>query len=195
MLTFYLVRHGMTEGNYAHIIMGGRIDTPLTAAGLVNAETTAKGLSGVAFDAIYASDLGRAFITAHILAERLGLEKRLFPAKELREIDYGDLTFQHKEDITREYPGYKTDPDHVFPNGESFRQLQRRAVAFLDRLEEKHGDGTLLLVSHAGVIRAILCRLKGYALKEHLTMRVTHEYIGKFVVDGGRLVAYERLHE
>ena len=78
MLTFYLVRHGMTQGNYAHIIMGQEIDTPLTDHGIENAEYLGQHLKGKQIHQIYASDLGRAFITAHIIAENLHIHFQNF---------------------------------------------------------------------------------------------------------------------
>ena len=69
MLTFYLVRHGNTEYNRKGI-MQGQIDTALTDEGIKNAKIVSeklKKMKDVKFDYVFSSDLGRAFITAHII--------------------------------------------------------------------------------------------------------------------------------
>jgi probable phosphoglycerate mutase len=195
MLTFYLVRHGQTEHNHKALTMGARIDTPLTETGLANAAVLAKKLIGIKFDHVYSSDLGRAFITAHVIVEKLGFESRLSRAKELREIDYGQFTYRFKEEVKRECPQFTNDPDFVFPEGESPRQMQKRAVRFIHTLETEHPGKTLLIVTHAGVIRALKCHFNGWNYKEHLRMAISHEFIGKFLIDNGKLVSYEKINE
>ncbi len=194
MITFYLVRHGNTEHNWNSITMG-QIDTPLTNEGLKNANVLAKKLKGINFDYIFSSDLGRAFITAHIIAEKLNLEKKLFPAKELREINYGIYANRKKDEVKRECPKYKKDVSYVFPEGESYYQVQDRVVKFIKDLERKHKNQTLLLVGHAGVIRAINCFFHGWDFQEHLKMKLSHKYIGKFVIDKNKLISYNKLND
>ncbi len=123
MLIFYLVRHGNTEGNYKHFIMGYQIDTPLTDEGLKNTSILSQKLKNIKFDRIYSSDLGRAFITARIIAENLKIGSKLSRAKELREINYGVYTYRKKDEVEKECPQYKTDVNFVFPDGESFSQM------------------------------------------------------------------------
>jgi len=187
MLTFYLVRHGNTENNRAGKT-SGQIDTPLTEEGFKNADVLVEKLQHIRFDHVYSSDLGRAFITAFILAEKLNLLPRISRDKSLREIDFGMYTNRKKEDLIRECSEYKNAADFVFPEGESYAQVQERAVKFIHHLERTHPDQTLLLVTHSGVIRAIKCFFRGLNLADHLGMKITHEYIGKFVIEKGQLV-------
>jgi len=195
MITIYLLRHGKTEHNHKAMTMGARIDTPLTETGLANADILAKKLTGISFDHVYSSDLGRAFITAHVIVEKLKIESKLSRAKELREIDYGTFTYRFKEEIKNECPQFTTDPDFVFPDGESPRQMQKRAVHFIQKLEREHPNKTLLIVTHAGVIRALKCHFNGWNYQEHLRMNISHEYIGKFVIDDGKLISYEKINQ
>lgn len=74
MNTFYIVRHGETENNRAKRLSGW-IDTPLTDTGLEPTKTVIEKLQGVHIDEMYASDLGRAFTTAYVLARGLGFNK------------------------------------------------------------------------------------------------------------------------
>lgn len=67
MTTFYIVRHGTTVANEKGIIQG-QIDTPLSKKGKNEIKQLAQKLQHIRFDAIYSSDLGRAFITEFIIA-------------------------------------------------------------------------------------------------------------------------------
>jgi phosphoserine phosphatase len=192
MFTFYLVRHGETENNKKGKTQGW-LDTPLTDQGLKNASTVAERLQGVDIDHVYSSDLGRAFITAHVIVEKLNIVQRLTRARELREINYGVCGDKDRDVAKREFPGYKTNVNFVFPDGESFAQMQKRVLGFVKDLEEKHGDKTVLLVTHAGVIRGIISFFEGWNFEEHLKDPISNEYIGKFVMNNGKPVSCERL--
>ncbi len=194
MLTFYVVRHGSTEHNRKGVVMG-QIDTPLTEEGLQNAEVLAGKLHNIHFDHVYSSDLGRAFITAHIIVERLGVERKLTRAKELREINYGIYANLKEEEVRRECPQYKQDIHFVYPEGESASEMQHRASSFIKHLESKHPHQTILIVTHSGVIRALKCYFNEWNFQDHLHMKITHEYVGKFVIDNHKLVSYEKINE
>lgn len=194
MLTFYLVRHGNTHNNRNSLTMG-QIDTPLTNEGLKNAHTLSKKLKNVKFDGIFSSDLGRAFITAHIIAISLGIHKKLVPARELREINYGMYANMKKDVVKNKCPKYKTDASFVFPEGESYYEVQKRVIRFIRKLEREYTNKTLLLVGHSGVIRSIHCFFRKWDFQDHLNMKFSFEYIGKFVIDGNELVSYEKLNE
>ena len=64
--TLYIVRHGETEWNKNHTIMG-QLDSPLTPLGVKQVTTTAEALKHVHFDAIFSSDSPRAQRTAEII--------------------------------------------------------------------------------------------------------------------------------
>ena len=84
MFTFYLVRHGSTEHNIAGKIMG-HIDSPLTSGGIKEAKWLGDKLASIKFNAIYSSDLGRAFISAYIINNKRTKRLEITSSKELRE--------------------------------------------------------------------------------------------------------------
>src|ERR1700712_1347813 len=90
MNTFYICRHGQTENNLAERLSGW-LDTPLTPQGLANVKTAASKLSGVDFDLVYSSDLGRAFITASDITKTLNYTGDIHRAFGLRENGYGTI--------------------------------------------------------------------------------------------------------
>ncbi len=192
MITIYIARHGQTEYNVKKRIQG-HIDTPLTDNGYKNAFLVADRLKGIKFDHIYSSDLGRAFITAHVIAEKLNLENRIVREKKLREQDFGELTGMLLKDAF-EVPEFKGNPEFTPKNGESFKALQKRIVGFIITLEKKHKDKTALIVTHGGGIRSLLGHFNKTGLKECVSLKLCNEYIGKFIIDKGKLTSYEKLN-
>ena len=190
MLTLYLVRHGNTENNKKGIIMG-QIDTPLTDEGLKDARALSRYLKKFKFDAIFSSDLGRAFITAYIISDTANMKSKLHRARELREINFGIYANYSKDLMKKKCPQYKKDMDFVFPQGESFNGMQKRVVSFVKRLEKKYPKKTLLLVTHAGALRAIKCHFNNWDLAEHMNLKVSHRFIAKLVINKGKLFSYE----
>ncbi len=188
-----LVRHFRTQSNEARRIMGWG-DAPPAKNWEEDLHAVDQCLEQhhLVIDAIYSSDLGRARETARYFARRRGLagvESHLA----FNEVNYGDLFGLDKDSASTAYPQFKTDPDYVFPGGESFRQMQARCCARVLELAAGNRDRTLLLVAHAGVIRALVCHFLGLDLAEHLRRKVSHRYIGDFQFQDGRCLCYDEL--
>jgi alpha-ribazole phosphatase len=157
----FLVRHGETIWN-KELKYQGHSDTPLSEEGLRQAELVAGRLAGEKIDAVYASDLSRAMITAATIAGRHGLQ--VDAMADLREIKFGQwegLTYDRIVDgWSNEMSRLYTHADEVrIPGGETFRELKDRAAGAISRLVEKHRGQTIAVVSHGGTIRTILCSL------------------------------------
>lgn len=169
MVRFIIVRHGLTTFNKLHIYQG-QYDSPLAIEGYRQAEETGKHLaSAYKIDAIYASDLSRTRRTAAPLSRILGLPVVTDPA--LREVDVGKWSGKKVSDAWREEPervtAYRNDPGTFrFEGGESFEDVYRRASAFLEKVAKKHDGETVVIVSHGGTIRSLLCVWMGIPLKE-----------------------------
>ena len=191
MITIYVARHGQTEYNVLGRIQG-HIDTPLTDEGYKNAFLVADRLKGIKFDHIYSSDLGRAFITAHVIAEKLNLENRIVREKKLREQNMGEYNGKTREELKN--TKFFGNPNYAPKDGENFEQMQKRIVEFILHLERTHKDKIALIVTHSGCINA----LKGYfektSLRECITNKNCNEYIGKFVINKSELISYEKIN-
>lgn len=162
----FLLRHAETEWNAAQTFQG-HLDSPLTAAGLRQAEQLAARLASEGVEAIYSSDQGRSLRTAEIVGSSLGLP--VTPRPELREIDCGDWTGRTYQDVRTRWPeqfaNWKTRPHlHRMPGGESVAQVQRRGLRFLEEIRDRHRGHTLCAVTHHTVVRVILCHLQGWPL-------------------------------
>lgn len=180
-----VVRHYKTINNECRRIMGWG-DAPRAA----DWEADLKEVDGIfrarklRFDAIFSSNLPRARKTALYYARKRGNPRRR-AAPELNEVNYGELVHQTKEWAAERCPEYKTDPDFVFPGGESFRQMQRRSVELLLGLEAAHPNDTLLIVAHAGVIRGLISHFLDLDFAANLKRKVSHGYIGEFHIATG----------
>ena len=152
--TIVLVRHGETDWNRERRFQG-HADTPLNKAGRLQALELADTLRDERLAAIYTSPLQRASETARIVADELGLEARELGA--MREIDVGDWQGMTVDEVKARFP----DRADVawrsgWQNGETHEELAERVVPALLDLGRLHPDDRVLVVTHAGPIRAAL---------------------------------------
>ena len=158
MTELLFVRHGYSEGNKDHRF-SGQMDFPLDDAGRLQAlEVAAYLRRAYRIDAIYASDLRRAYDTVRPLAEALSLP--VHTVKALREIDVGLWEGVLREDVERQYPEsydlYKRKPGLLrFDGGESFSEMRARALDAVREIVKKHEGSTVVIATHGGVIRAL----------------------------------------
>ena len=162
--TIVLLRHATTPATGKRL--GGR--TPgvhLDEAGREQARAAARRLASLPVSAVYASPLERTRETAADVARRHGLRVRL--ERGLLEVDYGDWTDRPLAQLRRLalWQTVQQAPSRVtFPGGESIRAAQQRAVETTERLAAAHKGETLVLVSHADVIKAVVAHHLGMGL-------------------------------
>lgn len=186
-----LIRHYKTLINVSDEIMGWG-DAPRARdwepdLSYVNSVLEAKHID---FTTVYTSDLERSRQTGRYFARARNIPI-LHDHAELNEVNYGKLYRKSKKWVKKNIPEYKTDPDYVFEDGESFRQMQQRSVNFFLTLPEKHKDSTILIIAHAGVIRALVCHLLGLDYRNNLKQRITHRYIGEFEFRDDNCICYQ----
>ncbi len=161
-----LVRHGETAWN-AEQRMQGHKDLPLSPDGLAQAAQAARLFVGVHADAVYSSDLQRAWQTAEPIAAALGLPIVRLTA--LRERNYGRCEGMVRKEVAGVHPEdaralRERLPDYVLPGGESLDQHRRRVYDCIDALAEKHAGQTVVVVTHGGVLDLIYRRASGTPL-------------------------------
>lgn len=163
MSTLFLLRHATTAATGK--TLGGRTETPLDEGGRAQAAAVAERLAGVKFAAVYASPLARTMETARIVAAKHGLGVR--PAEGLLEVEYGKWTDRPLAQVakTKLWPVIQQRPSQVtFPDGETIRGMQLRAVDAVEQIAARHPKGTVLAVSHADVIKALVSYYLGQPL-------------------------------
>jgi len=189
-----VVRHFKTLVNVADQIMGWG-DAPRAKAWANDLKFIDKRLRalGVQFDSIHSSFLERARQTAMYYARSRKINV-IHDSIQLNEINYGPLLFRKsKVWVSENIPQHKKDPDFVYPDGESFRQMQERSVQHLCRLATRNPDDTVLLVVHAGVIRGLVSHYLDLEYSDNLKRRISHRYIGEFHITDGICTHYNEL--
>lgn len=160
-----LVRHGETDWNRRQIPQG-HLDVPLNETGRLQASALAERLRYWSVDVVYSSDLSRAWQTALILGDALGLAPR--PVVAWREMDLGAWCGLERAEIAEifadELAALARGEDVPRGGGETRAQLQARVVAEFERLRGLHADQSVLVVSHGGALKALLGHLIGLDL-------------------------------
>jgi broad specificity phosphatase PhoE len=188
-----VVRHYKTTSNESDQILGWG-DAPPAEGWQDDLNKVGQILLGshITIHHIYTSTLPRAINTGKFYADSYGI-KDILSAPDLREVNYGKLYNKNKKWVDKNIPLHKKDPDFVYPDGESFSQMQQRSVAYLEQLSEKHPNETLLIVVHAGVIRGLISHCLKLDYAENLKRRIGHQYIGDFTIEGKNCVRYNEL--
>ena len=152
-----LVRHGQSEWNASRRLQG-QADIALSDLGRAQADALAPLVAGFAPDLVITSDLRRARETA----ERLGYPDAV-PEPGLREISVGAWEGQEIPDLISrsadDYAGWRAGT-YCPEGGEAWDAFCSRTEAAIHRAA-RDDAGTVLMVCHGGVIRAILHRLIG----------------------------------
>ena len=161
--TLIFIRHGFSVSNKAKIYTGST-DIDLTETGKIQAEKCAELMAKMKPDAVYSSDLKRAYETALPTANALGLEVKVEPG--VREIFGGDwegCTFAELvEKYPVEYGTWQNDIGRaVWPGGESVVGFSKRVEAAVHRIAKENEGKTVCIASHAMPIRAMCTLAKG----------------------------------
>ena len=164
MPTVLLVRHGTTAATGKRL--GGWTDASLDGPGRDQVAATAARLEGADIAAVYSSPIVRTRETARIIAGVVGCRVRT--RKGLGEVEYGDWTDQPLGTLRRRalWKVIQSTPSRVtFPGGGSIRGAQAAAVDAIEELAAAHGDDeTIVAVSHADVIKAVVAHFLGMPL-------------------------------
>ena len=158
-----LVRHGETDWNATGRIQG-HSDTPLNAVGREQAQRVAQRLASESVRALYSSDLARAFETATIIGQTLGLSVVTSPR--LRERQYGAWEGLTSAEIQSRYPEQfaawrARSTDFAPPQGETRSQLLTRALNELQTIGRRHAGEVVVVVTHGGLCYVLLNHIVG----------------------------------
>ncbi|HEY5596987.1 MAG TPA: histidine phosphatase family protein [Candidatus Bipolaricaulota bacterium] len=156
MLRIYFVRHGQTDWNSLKKLQGQQ-DASLNELGVRQSQAAAKRLKNVPLEAIYASDLTRARQTAQAINTYHNLP--LLQRPHLRERCFGIFEGHTIEQCTKRHPdvraAYERDRlGYKIPEGESYLEFTCRVGAFFEVLRKEHGEQTIAVVAHGGVLGA-----------------------------------------
>lgn len=115
-------------------------------------------------DAIFCSDLSRAYRTAEIAFE--GRSVPIIQDARLRECDYGEWTQKPSKDVEAERINRISVP---FPGGESYVQTSLRMLDFLNEISQKYGGKTIMVIGHRATQYGLERWINALPLKESVT--------------------------
>ena len=164
MTTLIFIRHGHTEWSDKKLA-GWLPDVHLDALGQKQAVELVDRLAAVELAAIYSSPLERTLETAQPLAKARGL--RIHRVNDLGEVKFGEWQGQTLKVLSRkkEWRSVQAAPSTFqFPDGESFREMQNRAVSAVEKIAAEHPRDIVALFSHGDVIKVIVAYYSGIAL-------------------------------
>lgn len=159
----FAIRHGETDSSRERRFTGGR-DVSLTPGGRRQCEAVARALDGVFLGAVYASPLERARASAEAIAAPHRLPVRVEPA--FREMSFGEWEGLTRAEVAVHYPDafatWRATPNLVVPpGGEAVDAVAARVSTALAPLLEEHQGQSVVLVSHAIVIRLLVLAALG----------------------------------
>jgi probable phosphoglycerate mutase len=188
MTTILLIRHAVNDFVKTGKLAGWLPDVHLNDEGKAQAEALGKRLADAPIKYLYSSPLERTMETAEAIRQNhphLEIQHNY----EIGEVRYGDWEGQTVASLTRrkmwsvvqEYPSRAS-----FPNGETMRGVQVRAVNEIERLVALHPRQMVAVVSHADVIKMILAHYLGMHLDNFQRINVSPASISTLVLGHSR---------
>lgn len=176
-----LLRHGETTGGQR---ICGITDVPLSALGWqqmqVSVESALK--NSKCWDKIYHSPLKRCAEFATQVGRRFDLPTKSIDA--LHEINFGSWEGLELDEVNRLYPGQWQawlSGDEVGHGGESFQDLMHRVSKVIDTLLVESKGERILIISHGGVMRAMMAQMMGLEKKQLLRASLPHACMTRMI--------------
>ncbi len=177
----HLLRHGETEGGPRY---RGSSDDALNPSGWEQMQAAVEGGS---WDRIVASPLIRCAAFAQALAERRGIPLAI--DARLREMHFGawegrtavEIMEEDGDALTRFWQNPAAYPP---PGGEPLIEFQARVLAAWRDIVRDNSGQRVLLVSHGGPIRVILCEIRRHPVERLLEFEVAHAALLAVRIDG-----------
>ncbi|MBN8816319.1 MAG: histidine phosphatase family protein [Sphingomonas sp.] len=190
-MRFIIARHAETIYNAGARMQGNGAHTPLTRAGIVQAEAMgaalAEHLRGAPDIDIWASPAGRTLQTVSIIAEHLGrdfFDVRTDPR--LLEIDVGDWAGRLYADVVAEQGAIMCPDRRVFtakpPAGEWYPAIATRLRSWLDDLDQARN---VVVISHGLALRVLRGMLSGGEVFEGVPLAKEGSQGSIFEIDNG----------
>lgn len=187
MMRLLLVRHGHVDGIDPPRFRGG-VDLALTDLGRAQALATAQRVAGAwPVQRVYTSPMRRAVDTGAAIAAQSGCGAEVLPR--LSDMDYGSWQgLTHAEVEAAEpaaYALWRWRPDLVRPGGgDSLQDLALRTADALRLLLSRHADGTVVLVGHDSINRALLLQVQHQPLSAYWSLTQSPCGLSEIELDG-----------
>jgi broad specificity phosphatase PhoE len=162
MPTFYIIRHAHKEqGEFFNPRLHHQ-DEPISQRGQADARKLWSYLCDKNISAIYVSGYLRTAQTIDYVARQSGIAPVI--DERLNEIDNGLLDNMSEQEVQEKYPDFwkvyrERTADFRFPGGETGEEACRRIAEFIEEKRQAHGAENIIVVSHEGLIRQLMCHV------------------------------------
>ncbi len=166
MTTLLLIRHAQNEWVRTGKLAGWTPEVHLNDTGREQAKLLGQRLASGKLSAIYTSPLVRCRETAQAVAAHHP-QLEVIEEAGIGEVQFGDWQGKRLSQLRRKriWEVVQRYPSGMqFPNGETFPQMQHRAVETCERLAKTHPGGRIAIFSHSDVVKAIVAHYLGVHL-------------------------------
>jgi len=182
----YLLRHGEPEITGTYL---GSTDVGLSNNGYLQLSSVASLFADISFSTIFCSPMKRCLQTLHTVKSIADFRQMA----DLKEIDFGAWETKTFEEIASVYANEITswaenEGDFCFPEAESVNLFRRRIErAYQSIIDPAHSP--VLIVSHGGVIRHLLCLFLDLPMSNHHLFRLDYGHLATIeTFDGGSVL-------
>jgi len=172
-MKWYIIRHAEKErGDFFNQLLRHQ-DQPISAKGRADAKNLYSYFSDKPIAKIYISEYVRTGQTIEYVAQKFNMSPLV--DGRLNEIDNGVIDGLTELEIEQKYPDTwnafrERDHDFQFPEGESGEDAQNRIKSFVEDIQTNQED--IIVVSHDGLIRLLMCYIFGIAVYRRWDFRV-----------------------
>lgn len=196
----FLERHGQSIGNAKREFLG-HTNKDLSDLGYLQAARTAEFLANEQIDAVYSSDLLRAYNTALPHAKMRGMN--VITSENFRELYAGEWEGMRLEDIIAKYPHEFFDQWRAnfgmttIPGGENVQDGAQRFHSEVLKIAKENEGKHVLVAAHAAVIRSFWGKITATAPEK---LAAAFEYpnnasVSLVYFDGEKLIPGEYSHD
>lgn len=187
-----LIRHAQSTANRRGVLTGQTPGVSLSAQGRVQSQELALRLGKSKLSQLRVSPMQRCIETIEpwINAQRKFQSESLIVDHGVNELDFGDWTGRKISSVsmTREWARVQKQASKAkFPNGESLKQVQRRARSSFDEAVSARGRGAIGIVTHADVIKVLVADLLNLHLDEFQKIVIDNASVTVFDYNKGKV--------
>lgn len=156
MATLMVIRHSIATANEQGLLMGSKLDSPLSEKGIALAKECGQQLKAQLFlpDRIYTSSLARAKQTAGIILDELGMTKEIIELTSLNERDFGEHDGKPYTFVLEAFEKYGDNP----PTVEPVKPFIARVLGGLNQIREET-TGNALVITHSNPVMVMQAAL------------------------------------
>lgn len=170
-MNIYLIRHGRQDSPLCNV------DVSLSNEGIKQSRLLGERLLNYNIDSLYSSHYKRAVETAMIVNESLKVNHNI--REDIREISFGHMEGLDDTILKERYKDFytqqkKLEEDIPYPGGECGEDVYNRAILTIDKIIMS-GHNNVAVVTHGGVIRALLTKILGLQMSKKLLFGVSLE--------------------